>query len=276
MIDLLGLQPKPSPAGSFIKDTDEAQFEVDVLNASMAKPVIVQFWSAGSALCKQLMPLLEKLVTEAAGAVQLAKVNVNKAPGLVQALRVQSVPTVYVFFQGKPVDGFAGSKPEAELRVMVEGLKKLSGGPVDDKAAIAEHVKKFMTEADDFFKQNKFNEAMERYSGALELDPDNMDALGGIGWCLLSQGDADSVREMLGQLTLEQLKAPRLQGLQHILSLGDDAKDIPALIDKLVAEVKKNREGEARANLVKLFEALGNAHPLTAPGRRKLSTVLFS
>lgn len=278
MVELLGLQPKPSAAASsFIKDTDEMSFENDVLNASMTKPVIVQFWSSGSALCRQLMPLLEKLVNEAAGAVMLAKVNVNKSPGLVQALRVQSVPMVYAFFQGKPVDGFAGSKPEPELRAMVDGLKKLSGGGVgDDKAAIAEHVKKLMAEADDFFKQGNLNDAMERYGGALELDPDNMDALGGIGWCLLSQGDADSVREMLGQLTPEQLKAPRLKGLQYILSLGDDAKDIPALIDKLVAEVKKNREGEAREKLLKLFEALGNAHPLTAPGRRKLSAVLFS
>ena len=275
MIDLIGTQPKPSTA-SFIKDTDETHFEQDALQASMTKPVIVQFWSPGSASCKPLMAMLEKLVTEAAGAVLLAKVNINKSPGLVQALRIQSVPTVYIFYQGKPVDGFAGTKPEAELRALVDGLKKLSGGAVDDKAAIAEHVKKFMTEADQFFKEDKFNEAMERYSGVLELDPDNMEALGGIGWCLLSQGDAESVREMLGQLAPEQLKAPRLQGLQYIISLGDGAKDIPGLIDRLVAEVKKNREGEAKAKLLALFEALGNAHPLTIPGRRKLSTVLFS
>jgi len=275
MIDLIGTQPKPSTA-SFIKDTDETHFEQDALQASMTKPVIVQFWSPGSASCKPLMAMLEKLVTEAAGAVLLAKVNINKSPGLVQALRIQSVPTVYIFYQGKPVDGFAGTKPEAELRALVDGLKKLSGGAPDDKAAIAEHVKKFMTEADQFFKEDKFNEAMERYSGVLELDPDNMEALGGIGWCLLSQGDAESVREMLGQLAPEQLKAPRLQGLQYIISLGDGAKDIPGLIDRLVAEVKKNREGEAKAKLLALFEALGNAHPLTIPGRRKLSTVLFS
>ena len=244
MIDLqLGTQPKP-PAASFVKDTDETHFEQDVLQASMAKPVIVQFWSAGSALCKQLMPVLEKLVNEAAGAVLLVKVNVSKNPGLAQALRIQSVPTVYAFFQGKPVNGFAGSKPEAELRQFVADLKKLSGGaPEDDKAAIAEHVKKFLVEADQFFKENKFNEAMERYSGALELDPDNMEALGGIGWCLLSQGDAASVSEMLGQLAPEQLKAPPLQGLHYILSPR---------------------------------EALGNAHPRTVPGRRKLATVLFS
>jgi putative thioredoxin len=292
MIDLLGAQPKPSGiASSFIKDTDEIHFEQDVLQASMEKPVIVHFWSPGSATCKQLMTQLEKLVTGAAGAVMLAKVNVNKSPGLAQALRIQSVPTVYAFFQGKPVDGFAGSKPEAELRALVDGLKKLAGGgAADDKAAIAEHVKKFMAEADDFFKQGSLNEAMERYSGALELDQDNMEALGGIGWCLLSQGDAADakasdinsgsgaavVREMLGQLSPEQLKAPRLQGLQYILSLGDEAGDIPGLIDRLVAEIKKNREGEAKAKLLKIFEALGNAHPLTAPGRRKLSTVLFS
>ena len=277
MIDLqLGNQPRPSAAASFIKDTDEMHFEADVLQASLEKPVIVQFWSAGSALCKQLMTVLEKLVGEAAGAVRLIKVNVNKSPSLVQALRIQSVPTVYVFFQGKPVDGFAGSKPEAELRVLVDGLKKLSGGGMDDKAAIAEHVKKFITEADQFFQQSKFHEAMERYSGAMELDPDNMEALGGIGWCLLSQGDAASVREMLGQLTADHLKAPRLQGLQYIISLGDDANNISGLIDRLVAEVKKNREGEARMNLLKLFEALGNTHPLTLPGRRKLSAVLFS
>src|ERR1700733_13351072 len=109
MIDLqLGTQPKPS-AASFIKDTDELHFEQDALQASMTKPVIVQFWAAGSALCKQMTPVLEKLVSAAAGAVLLAKVDINKNSGLAQALRIQSVPTVYVFYQGKPVDGFAGS-----------------------------------------------------------------------------------------------------------------------------------------------------------------------
>ncbi len=316
MIDLqLGTQPKPS-AASFIKDTDELHFEQDALQASMTKPVIVQFWSTGSALCKQLTQVLEKLVGEAGGSVLLAKVNAGKNPGLVQALRIQSVPTVYIFFQGKPVDGFAGSKPEAELRLMVDGLKKLAGTlPPDegDKAAIAEHVKKFMTEADDFFKQGKLNEAMERYSGALELDPDNMEALGGIGWCLLSQGDAASVREMLGQLTPEQLKALRLQGLQFMISprrrsqsglesvsalvekLMKNPKDLQAHydlalhylaegqlekgIDMLVSLTRLSREWQeqkARKLLLEVFEAMGNMHPLTLKGRRKLSAVLFS
>ncbi len=279
MIDFqLGLQPKPS-AASFVKDTDELHFEKDALEASLTKPVIVQFWAAGSALCKQMTPVLEKLVGEASGAVLFVKVNISQNPGLAQALRIQSVPTVYVFYQGKPIDGFAGSKPEAELKLLVDGLKKMAGAvPSEamDKAAIAEQVKKFMTEADEFFRQNNLESAMERYSSAMELDPDNMEALGGIGWCLLTQGDAESVREMLSQLSPLQLKVPRLQGLQFILSLGDDAKDVGRLIDRLVAEVKKSREAPAKARLIEIFEALGPVHPLTLPGRRKLSAVLFS
>jgi putative thioredoxin len=277
MIDLsLGLQPKPSSA-PFIKDTDEMHFEQDVLQASMAKPVIVQFWALGSALCKQMTPVLEKLVAAAGGSVHLVKVNVSQNPGLAQALRIQAVPTVYIFFQGRPVDGFSGSKTEAELNGLVEGLKKLAGPAApEDETAKAEHVKKLMAEADAFFQKSDFNAAMERYGAVMELAPENMEALGGIGWCLLSQGDAESVREMLTQVTPEQAQSPRLKGLGFILSLGEDAANVEALIDRLVAEVKKNREGEARARLLEIFEALGPSHPLTLPGRRKLSTVLFS
>src|SRR4051812_5091843 len=172
MIDLnLGaLQAKPA-AVSFIKDSDEAAFEQDALLVSLQKPVIVQFWAAGSALCKQLTATLEKLVGEAGGAVLLVKVNVNKSPGLAQALRIQSVPTVYFFYQGKPVDGFAGTKPEAELKMMINELRKLGGAAPsaeEDKAALTEQVKKFMTEADQFFQQSKLDEAMERYSQVME------------------------------------------------------------------------------------------------------------
>lgn len=281
MIDLSSLgaaAPKPSGV-SYIKDTDEMNFEKDALQASLDRPVIVQFWAQGSALCRQMTASLEKLVTEAGGAIDLVKVNANRSPGLAQALRVQSVPMIYAFYQGKPVDGFMGSKPEPELRAMVEKLKKLAaaGSPEEmDKAAIAEQVKTLMDEGDAFFKQGALNDAMERYSVVMELQPDNMDALGGIGWCLLAQGEAEAVREMLTQVSPDQLAAPRLKGLQYILSLGDEANNIDVLIDRLVAEVKKNREGEAKVKLLEIFEALGPAHPLTAPGRRKLSTVLFS
>lgn len=279
MIDLsLSAKPKASPV-PYIKDTDDTHVEQDVFLASMETPVILQFWAQGSVICQQMMTALEKLVTEAAGAVILAKANINKSPGLAQALRIQSVPTVYIFFQGKPVDAFAGPKTEPELRALVEGLKKMAvpaAPDAENKAAIAEQVKKLMGEADDFFKQDKLNDAMERFGLALDLDAENMEALGGIGWCLLNQGEAEAVRDMLTQVTPEQLTSPRLKGLQYVLSLGDDAKNILGLIDRLVAEVKKNREGGAKEKLIELFDALGPAHPLTIPSRRKLSTVLFS
>lgn len=281
MIDLSALgaaQPKTSTV-PYIKETDEQNFESDVFAASMTTPVILQFYAAGSPLSQQMGATLDKLVTEAGGKITLVKVNINKCPGLAQAMRVQTVPTVYIFFQGKPMDGFAGARPEPELRGLIDGLKKLAaaGSPEElDKAALAEQVKKLMTEADDFFKQGQAGQAMERYGAALDLDNQNMEALGGIGWCLLAQGEADAVREMLTQVTPEQQRAPRLKGLNYILALGDEAKDVAGLIDKLVAEVKKSREGEARAKLLELFEALGPAHPLTIPGRRKLSAVLFS
>jgi putative thioredoxin len=275
MIDLqLGL--KPQPAASFVKDTDEAHFERDVMHASMSVPVIVQFRAAGSALCLQISPILEKLVAAAGGAVQLVRVDVGRSPGLAQALRIQAVPTVYVFFQGRPVDGFTGSKSEAELKTLIEGLQKLSGAPQGAPAIDMEQVKKLIAEADGFFREGKLEAAMERYGAALDLAPEEAEPLAGIGWCLLSQGDAESVREMFSQVPAAQLETPRFKGLKYILSLGDEANNIEALIDRLVAAVKKNREGAERAKLLEVFEALGPAHPLTAPGRRKLSTVLFS
>jgi putative thioredoxin len=311
MIDLQQLGTQTKTSGVNMTDTDELRFEQDVLLASMSKPVIVFFWAAGSVVCKQVQAILEKV----AGAIPVVRVNATTSAELTHALRIQSVPTLYAFFQGRPVDGLAGSKSEAELQAFVDKLKKLSSAiPSEetDKAAVVEQIKKFMGEGDQFFQQGSFEEAMARYGGILELDGDNKEALGGIGWCLLSLGDAASVREMLGQLPPEQLKSPRLQGLQFILSFEKRAEGLEGAaalaekllknpkdlqghydlalqyfaagqlekgIDALVALIRLNREWQeqkARKLLLDIFEALGNAHPLTLPGRRKLSAVLFS
>ena len=315
MIDLqLGMPPR-APGAGFIKDTDELMFEQDVLTASRLKPVIVDFWAPGSAPCKQMLPALEKAVAAAAGAVLMVKVNIDRNPELAQALRIQSVPTVYAFFQGKPVDGFAGARPESDLCAFVDKLMLLAGSPAaagNPAALTAEQVKKIMAEADQFFQQGKHDEAMARYGGLMEADAENMEALGGIGWCLLAQGDVAGVREMLGHLTPEQLKSGRLRGLQFIIALEAQAavledvsaleqkllknpNDLPARfdlarqylaagqlekgIDALITLIRQNRdwqEKKARTLLLEIFEAMGNAHPLTLSGRRKLSAVLFS
>ncbi len=310
MIDLnLNTQPKPSPA-SFIKDTDELNFEQDVLQASMERPVIALFYSPASAICKQMAAALEKL---ASAAVLLARVDITRNPGLAQALRLEAVPTVYVFHQGRPIDGFTGAKTDAELKSMVDDLKKFGGAPEEmDKAALAEQTKKIRDEADAFFGQGNLDAAMERYATALETDPSDMEALAGIGWCLLGQGDVAAVREMLTGLSPEQLETPRLKGLKNLMALEDNVKDIDdalALadrmmknpkdlqarydlaqrhlaagqlekgIDTLIGIIRLDREWQeqkARKLLLEVFESLGNAHPLTSSGRRKLSSVLFS
>lgn len=306
----MGLPPKTAD-DVFIKDTDGLRFEQDVLVMSMTRPVLVDFWAPWCVPCKQMLPVLEKIVGETNGKVLMVKVNIDANPELTQALRIQSVPTVYAFFQGKPVDGFAGAKPEAEIRSFVDKLKLLAC-PNSAAENIAEQVKKEMLEADGLFQREKYNEAMAPYSRALEMEPENMGALGGIGWCLLMQGDAVSAREMLFQLTPEQLKFPRLHGLQFILSLARRAegledtrtleqkrlktpKDLQLCFDlslqylaagllekgieMLIAIIRQNRdwqEKKARVFLLEIFDALGPAHPLTSPGRRKLSAVLFS
>ncbi len=294
MLDLTaGLKPK-TPAAAFIKDADEATFEKEVLEASMERPIIVDFWATWCGPCKQLTPVLEKAVMEAQGAVMLVKVDVDANQGVAQALRVQSVPTVYAFFKGRPVDGFSGAQPESAVRAFVERLKTLAGPP---PLTGAEQVAKLMTEADGFFREGKIEEAMSRFAAVLDADGDNMEALGGIGWCLLTMGDAHAARDMLAELTPEQVKSPRLAGLTFILSVvpeadGDDKQTAYASaqrkiaegqveqgIDALVALIKKDRawqDAKAKTFLISVFDALGNAHPLTGPGRRKLSAVLFS
>ncbi|MCE9507142.1 MAG: co-chaperone YbbN [Alphaproteobacteria bacterium] len=317
MMDLqLGIPPKTSATG-FIKDTNEMAFEQDVLTASMTHPVIVDFWAPWCAPCKQMMPALEKVVGEAAGAVLMVKVNIDKSPELAQALRIQSVPTVYAFFQGKPVDGFAGARTESELRAFVGKLKALTGAAApaaaENIAALsAEQLKKILGDAGQFFQQGKYEEAMARYGAVLDADADNMDALAGIGWCLLAVGDIPGVREMLAQLAPAQLTSSQMKGLQFIAALETQAaalEDVSVLeqkllkkpddlqvlfdlatqylaagqldkgIETLISLIRKNRDWQdkkARTFLLEIFEALGNAHPLTLSGRRKLSTVLFS
>ena len=313
MIDIQsGLQPETASLSS-IKDTDEQKFEQDVIVESMSKPVIVYFWSTRNAQCKQMMLVLEKVVGEAGGAVAMVRVDIDKNRGLAQALRVQSVPSVYAFHQGKPVDGFAGVRPEADFRVFVNKLVEANTSPEEAaKLQAAEQVKKLMEEGDQFFQEGFVNEAMERYGCVLEVDSSNADALGGIGWSLLSQGEAASVREMLTEMTPEQMKFSRLQGLRFVLSLEERTaglEDVPTLekkiikmpkdiqahydlalrflavgqlekgVDALIALIRLNRDWEdmkARKLLLEIFEAMGTTHPLTSSGRRKLSAILFS
>ena len=312
MLDLsLGKKDK-APDNAFIRETDAARFEEDVLSVSLKTPVVVDFWAPWCGPCKQMMPALEKVVTEANGAVHLVKVNVDKNPELAEVFRVQSVPTVFAFFQGQPVDGFMGGKPESDLRAFVTKLLGLGGAIPKPENVNAENIAKLMADADKHFRDGKFEDAMGAYSTVLDAAPDNLDALGGIGWSLLSTGDMDSLTEFVGQMTPEQLSHARIKGLKLVLDLADKAAeledaetlaakiaknpkdlqarydlalqhiakaDLTGAIDTIVELTRRDREWQdqkARKLLLELFDNMGPMHPLTGPGRRKLSSVLFS
>lgn len=315
MLDLttLGAAKADNTAKAYIRDTHTEAFERDVLAQSMRVPVVVDFWATWCGPCKQLMPMLEKTVTEAAGKVHLVKVDIDKNPELAQIFRVQSVPTVYAFWQGQPVDGFMGGKPESELRAFVQKLAALGGVAANDEAGNAPvDVSAEMKCADDFFAAGAYTDAMAAYSTVLDLAPENMDAMAGIGWCFVAEKSPEGVSEILSQLDDEQRKHPRIQGLSFLMAQAEEAAalsdaetlaarvekepknhaarydlarvclagcDIEGAIEALIDLTRRDREWQeqkARKLLLALFEAMGNAHPLTAQGRRKLSAVLFS
>lgn len=311
MLDL-GLTATPaSTAASAFPDVSTQNFERDVLHASMAKPVIVQFWAPWCGPCKQLKPVMEKAVTAANDSVAMVRVNIDTSPDLAQALRVQSVPMVYAFYQGQAVDGFVGVRPESEIKTFVDKLAKLGGAAPVEGAADPEAVKKTIAEADAFFAEGKMVEAMASYSTAYDMDPAANRALAGIAWCFVAEKDSEAFDAVLGELTPEQqadkdlagalhLRALREQGLElDALSLAQaveaDPKnhaarfdlaraqlaslDIEGALNSLLAIIRAARDwndGAARTLLIEILDALGNAHPLVKPARRQLSAVLFS
>lgn len=309
----LNIKPKQNP---HIRDTVSDSFEDDVLRVSLTRPVVVDFWAPWCEPCKQLTPVLEKIVTAAGGAVDLVKVDIEANPELAQIFRVQSVPMVYAFFQGHPVDGFMGARPESEIKAFVEKLVQLGGKPPQAEAPVAAvdaaAVAKWVAEGDVFFRDGNVDGALERYGMALDADPAQASAFSGIGWCLLTLGDIDSLREMTANAEDTIKNNPRVKGLAFVVTQAEAAQSLPPASD-LEAKISANNadhqarhdlalkkigagdlagaldtlidltrldrewsEQKARKLLLDLFEAMGSSHPLTASSRRKLSAILFS
>ena len=306
---LQGAAPQAVPA-DLIKDSDQTKFAKDVLEASRTVPVIVDFWAPWCGPCKTLQPMIEKVVKEAKGKVKLVKIDIDKNQMLAQQLRIQSIPAVYAFFGGRPVDGFMGAVPESEVKGFVDRLIQASGGATADPGAV--QVAELLEQAKAAVAQNDMDTVAQIYSEILGAEPANVTALAGLARYQVSIGDMEQAKELLAQIPAKEKNHADVVVAQAAIDLAEKAKEAGPVdelkakaaanpkdfqsrldlamaywaggqkqeaIDELLAMIKLDRawnEGAARQQLLKFFEALGFTDPLSVDGRKRLSTILFS
>ena len=227
----------------------DSTFDRDVVQRSKTIPVVVDLWAQWCEPCKQLTPILEKVIAETNGAVELAKVDIDANPGVAQAFKVESIPAVYAMADGQVVDGFMGAQGEAQVR---EFVQRLAAAPaqseVDTLVAIGDE---------------------ESLVAALKIEPDNPDAVTALAQLLVTQGEVDTGLKLLERIP-ESVETRRITAMARTGGIGDD---IEATLAELLITVKT--DDEARRKFIDLLEVLGPEDPRSALWRRKLSTALF-
>src|ERR1044072_3996550 len=187
--------PQEAPPADLIKDSDQTKFAKDVLEASRTVPVIVDFWAPWCGPCKTLQPMIEKVVREAKGAVKLVKIDIDENQMLAQQLRIQSIPAVYAFFQGRPVDGFVGALPESQIKQFIDRRVQGPGGPpgAEEMPAALEEAKKALDAGD-------IPQAAQIYDAILQQEPESAPAIAGLVKVRLAAGGVEGVKELLATL----------------------------------------------------------------------------
>jgi putative thioredoxin len=291
-----------SPAADLVKNTTTKDFMRDVVEASREVPVLVDFWAPWCGPCRQLTPVLEKAVRAAKGAIRLVKLNIDDHPQIPGQMGVQSIPAVFGFQDGRPVDGFMGALPESRVNAFIA---RLIGDVAGDTAADLEAAEAALAAGD-------VNAAAQTFGEVLQADRENAQALAGLAKCYLKTGDlaraeqtlalvppakAESAPVASARAALElQRKAPSTGDIDQLrdklaadpkdpqarfdLALALNAKgDRGAALEELLTLVAKNRawnEDAARKQLVQLFHAWGTSDPATIAGRQRLSSLLFA
>ena len=299
----LGSKTGAPAGGDLIKDTTEATFMADVVEVSQDVPVIVDFWAPWCGPCKTLGPMLEQAVIEARGRVRMVKINVDENQRIAQQLRIKSIPTVYAFFQGQPVDAFQGALPQSEIKAFVE---RVAGAAGDGGLAEALEV------AESMLAEGAAADAAQTFAAILAELPDSAVALAGLARSYLALGETDQVEALLNSAPPSMANAPEIDAVRAQLALAKQAADagpvnelrarveadpadlqarfdlatalhaagdVQAAVDELLDLFRRDREwndGAAKAQLFTIFDALKPQDPIALNGRRKLSSLIFA
>ena len=290
-------------AGDPIKDVTTASFRQDVIAASMQQPVLVDFWAPWCGPCKQLAPVLEKVVRASAGAVTLVKMNIDEHPSIAGQLGIQSIPAVIAFDKGQPVDGFMGAVPEAQIKEFIARLAGPAGpSPIEEA----------LSEADAMLGVGDTVGAAQLYAAILAEEPQNLTAIAALAKLQLDLGEIDKAREVLALAPADKANDPALTGVRAALELAEKAAELGDLgafqrrieadpadhqarfdlalglnglnkrdeaVDQLIEIERRDRtwnEGAARKQLLTFFEAWGLMDKASVRGRRRLSTLVFA
>lgn len=291
-----------APAQDLIKDGSDAGFMTDVVEASRTQPVLVDFWATWCGPCRTLTPMLEKAVRAAGGKVKLVKIDVDKNPAYAGQLRVQSIPTVYAFVNGQPVDGFQGAVPESQLNAFID---KLTGG-----AGVNADVEQLLALGEESLTLNDLGGAAQAFAQVLTMEPASPRAVAGMARVYLADGDVDQARQTLDMVAPDSTD-PAIVSIRARLALagsgpsGDDADlqvrlaadpsdhqarydlamarsaagDLKGAVDLLLDIVRADRDWNdqaARKQLLTVFDAAGVASDVARDGRRRLSSILFA
>jgi putative thioredoxin len=304
---MMDLNLSPAQDANLIKDTTEATFMADVVEASQDVPVIVDFWAPWCGPCKTLGPMLEDAVIAAKGAVKMVKINADEAQQIVGQMQIQSLPTVYAFFKGQPVDGFQGAQPQSEIKAFIDRVIKAAGGEAPGEA-----LSEAVAAADDMLAEGAAQDAADTFAAILGEDPNHAGAYGGMVRAYIALDRLDEAEAHLNGAPIEISKSPELEAAHAQLELARQAADagpvaelqtavdanpddlqarldlakalyahgeIQGAVDQLLILFGKDREwndGAAKTQLFTIFDALKANDPIALNGRRKLSSMIFA